>query len=81
MKNDTDRFSGGFDAGEIQDGIVSLDGETGNYVLVDEDGRIFDIQMALSTLVGKQIRCTIVSLEAMEQMEKMMLKAQDNESN
>jgi hypothetical protein len=71
-----DRFAYGYDAGNIVDGIVERDADTGEYVLVDEDGERFSPQQALSTLVGKKVRMTMVSFDAMEDMAKMYEAAQ-----
>jgi hypothetical protein len=70
--NDRDRFAHGFDAGTIIDGVVTVDPDTGRYVVVDEDGKAFDPHVALSSIAGRSIRMTMVSMEAMETMEKLL---------
>jgi len=74
--NDKDRFAYGFDAGNIVDGTVQRDPVTGEYILVDEDGERFNPQRALATMVGKKVRVTMVSFEALEDMGKMYAAAQ-----
>jgi hypothetical protein len=74
--NERDRFDYGYDAGTIVDGEVKLDAGTGQYVLVDDDGKVFNPQRVLETLVGKKVRMTMVSFEAMENMEHMYAAAQ-----
>lgn len=71
-----DRFAYGFDAGNIVDGIVQKDPVTGEFFLVDDDGEKFNPQRALATMVGKRVRMTMVSFEALENLEKMYLAAQ-----
>ena len=76
MSNDKDRFAYGYDAGNIVEGVVTLDAATGEYILVDEEGDRFNPQKALATLVGKKVRITMISYEALESMEKMYEAAQ-----
>lgn len=67
-----DRFAYGFDAGNIVDGTVSVDPDSGEIFLLDEeDGSKFFPKEALSSLIGKKVRMTVVSFEAMEAMEAM----------
>jgi len=66
-----DRFAHGYDAGNIVDGIVERDSVTGEYILVDEDGERFNPQRALAMLLGKKVRMTMVSFDALEEMGKM----------
>lgn len=73
--NDRQRHAGGFDAGVIVDGVVTDLGD-GRLVLVDEDGVGFDPNMALSSLVGKRVRMTVVSFDAMQVMENLLSRAQ-----
>jgi hypothetical protein len=70
--NKRDQFQHGFDAGLIIDGIVTLDPNTQRFVLVDEDNKGLDLQVALQHLDGKRIRLTIVSFETMEALESML---------
>ena len=74
--NDKDRFTYGFDAGNIVDGIVQVDPITGECMLVDDDGEKFYPQKALATMTGKRVRVTMVSFEALENLEKMYTAAQ-----
>jgi citrate lyase alpha subunit len=74
--NERDRFDCGYDAGTIVDGIVQQDPGTKQYILVDEDGKAFNPQRVLETLVGKRVRMTMVSFEAMENLERMYEAAQ-----
>ena len=68
--NDRDRFSHGYDAGVIVNGVVTeIDGRL---VLVDEDGVGFDPNIVLSDLKGKTVRMTIVSFETIDVMEEMI---------
>lgn len=69
--NERDRNAHGFDAGNIIDGTVTLDEETGRYVLVDEDGLGFDPQAALQALAGKKVRMTLISFESIIELENM----------
>lgn len=71
-----DRFSYGYDAGNIIDGVVQKDPETGDFVLVDDDGEKFNPRRALETLVGKKVRLTMISFDALEDMSKMYEAAQ-----
>ena len=73
--NDGDRYTHGWDAGSIVDGDVCLDPDTGEYVVVNEDGKAFSSQAVLKQLEGKKIRITLVSFEIMDTIEKMMVKA------
>lgn len=68
--NERDRLKYGYDAGTIVEGVVSVCDN--RYVLVDEDGVAFDPQAVLSTLEGKKIRLTIVSFEAIENIQNLM---------
>lgn len=73
--NNRDRFSYGYDAGVIVDGEVKRD-DAGKIILVDDDGEIFCPDEALGTLIGKKARMTIISFEAIENMERMYAAAQ-----
>jgi len=74
--NDRDRFSHGYDAGTIVDGIVQLDENTKEFVIIDEEGVAFSSQMLLGSLNGKRVRITCVSFDAIETIEAMMEKSQ-----
>ena len=56
--NVRDQFTYGYDRGQILDGTVTLDPETGEYILVDIDDVAFSPQEFLKTMVGKQVRFT-----------------------
>ncbi len=79
--NVRDRKKFGYDAGNIVDGEVVLDPDTGEYVLLDEDGKAFSTQELFKLLVGKKVRLTCVSFESMENIEKMIAKATPDGSN
>ena len=70
--NDRDRNAHGYDAGAIVDGTVVYDDERKEFVLVDDEGVAFSSQEVLKTLVGKQVRLTCVSFEAIENLEKLV---------
>lgn len=74
--NERDRLAHGFDAGTIVDGTVVFDESRGRFVLVDEDGIGFDPQAALEALKGKKVRMTMVSFEALIELEDMLQVAQ-----
>ena len=76
--NNRDRFSNGFDSGVIVDGKVIEDEKTKELVIVDDDGVAFSIQEALKTLVGKNVRITCISFEAMDDIMKMVSGHQKN---
>lgn len=76
--NDGDRYENGFDAGVLRDGTVTLDGKTGRYVLVDDDGKGFDFHVALSSLLGQKVRVTLISFESLQTIEEMMKASQGN---
>jgi hypothetical protein len=66
-----DRYSYGYDAGNIIDGVVRQDPDTKMCTIVDEDGEEFVPQAVLETLIGKKVRMTMISFEALENMEKI----------
>lgn len=70
--NERDRYASGFDAGQIVDGVVQLDGNTGRYVLVDDSGMGYDPQAVLEHLEGQKIRITIIRLDAIADIENMI---------
>lgn len=74
--NDRDRFEGGFDAGNIIDGLVTYDPDTGEYVVTDEDGKSFSSQAMLKSLIGRKVRLTCVSFEAMDEITKLVASTQ-----
>lgn len=79
--NERDQLTHGFDAGLIVDGTVVLDEVTRRFVVVDEDGKGFDPQVALQRLSGKKIRMTMISFESMETIEDMLRRAQEASGN
>jgi hypothetical protein len=70
--NSRDRAQYGYDAGNIVDGDVIYDESKKEYVVVDDDGLGFSTQELLKSLLGKKVRITCISFEAIEQIEKMM---------
>ncbi len=83
MKYDSERerHQYGYDAGNIIDGDVVYDEERKEYVVVDDDGLAFSTQDLLKTLVGKKVRLTCISFEAIEDLEKMLIASQNGEKN
>ena len=77
--NERDRFTHGYDAGQIVDGIVTWDPDKGRYILVDEDGVGYDSQEVLKSLDGQKVRVTVISLASMEEIQKMLNQVQNNE--
>lgn len=75
--NERDRLLNGFDAGNIIDGRVTFDPDLGRYVLVDDENIGFDIQAALESLSGKEIRMTIISFESIETLENLIKNANE----
>ena len=79
--NERDRFVNGYDAGTIVDGVVERDPDTGEFILVDEDGLAFSSQSLLQSLVGKRVRISCVAFETMEAIEQMIVKANSDLGN
>jgi len=71
IDNERDRFKYGYDAGLIIDGEVVLD-EDGDISIVDEDGLCLSIKGHLKTLVGKKVRLTVISTDAIQMIEDML---------
>ena len=71
--NKRDSHTHGFDIGTIVDGVVTE--YDGKYILVDDDGVAFDPQVALSDLVGKKIRITMIGFESLENIERLVREA------
>ncbi len=74
--NVRDQFTYGYDRGQILDGTVTLDPETGEYILVDIDDVAFSPQEFLKTMVGKQVRFTCASYETIATIERMLKATQ-----
>lgn len=70
--NERDRLIHGYDAGNIIDGVVVYDENLKRYVLIDDEGVGFDVQAALKSLNGKQIRMTMISFESIQTLENLM---------
>ena len=66
-----DRLKYGYDAGNIVDGVVTIDAESDSYLIVDCDGDVFDVKKALQSLVGRRIRLTMISFDALDNMKEM----------
>lgn len=79
--NQRDRHLYGYDAGTIVDGDITLDIETGEYVIVDEDGVAFSAQELFKSLVGKRIRFTCISFESIEAIQNMLSTSHGVDSN
>lgn len=69
--NERDRFTHGYDAGIIIDGEVRMN-EHGNFLVVDDEGIATNVDAVMSSLVGKQVRFTVISLEAMNEMQNLL---------
>lgn len=76
--NDRNRRQYGYDGGNIIDGVVTLDPQTNEYVLVDDEGVAFSSQEVLKGLAGKQVRLTCISFESIEVIQNLLLKAQQD---
>jgi hypothetical protein len=70
--NSRDRFSYGYDAGVIIDGEVVYDENKREYVIMDDDGIAFSSQSVLSGLLGQKVRITCITLESIENIQKML---------
>lgn len=77
--NERDQHAHGYDAGQIIDGEVVKDPDTGHFVLVDEDGIGFDPQAALESLNGQTIRMTMISHRSLQRAEELMASLQGSE--
>lgn len=74
--NSRDRYAAGYDAGLIVDGEVVLDVNTGEYVLLDEDGNAFSSQTVLKELLGKKVRMSCATYETIETVTEMLKQVQ-----
>lgn len=70
IDNDRDRFVHGFDAGQIVDGVVSV--IDGSLIIVDDDGVGYDVSHTLQTLAGQRVRLTVITMEAIDNIGKML---------
>jgi len=73
--NDRNRFTYGYDAGQVVEGEIQQDPDTKEFVLVDDEGIAFSTQEFMKTLVGKKVRFTCATFETLENIEKMIAKA------
>lgn len=64
------------DMGVVIDGEITVDSDTGELYLRDSEGNSFPIEEHLRKLKGKQIRFTCITLESMENLEKMLANIQ-----
>lgn len=78
--NERGRHEHGFDAGQLIDGTVRRDPETGHMILVDDEGVGFDPQAALETLEGQTVRMTMISHRSIQRAEELMKAAQEDAS-
>lgn len=78
--NVRDQFTYGYDRGQILDGVVSLDPDTGEYVVVDSDGVAFSSQAFFKTIEGKQVRFTCATYETISTIEQLMKSAQTSKN-
>lgn len=70
--NDRDRNAYGYDAGTIVEGTVKWSDALGRYVIVDDEDIGFDPNAVLQKLDGMKVRFTLVSFEAIENIEKLL---------
>ncbi|KKL98945.1 hypothetical protein LCGC14_1819350 [marine sediment metagenome] len=77
--NERDRHAYGYDAGQIIDGEVRKDLDTGHYILVDEDGVGFDPQVALESLAGQTVRLTLISHRSLQRATELMDAVQSSD--
>ena len=70
IDNTRDRFKYGYDAGLLVDGkVVEKDG----HIYVDPgDGTLLCVEDHLKTLLGKEVRLTVISTDAMELMSNLL---------
>ena len=71
--NERDRNTYGYDAGTIVEGIVTWSESLNRYIIIDEENIGFDPNAVLQKLDGMKIRITIISFEAIENIEKMLV--------
>lgn len=74
--NERDRKLYGYDAGNIIDGEVVYDEEKKEYVIKDDEGVGFSSQELFKGLLGKRIRFTCISFESIEEIERILLRAE-----
>lgn len=78
--NERDRNRYGYDAGHIIDGIITPDPNTGELVLVDEDGVAFSSQEAFKSLLGKKVRLTMISIDSIELLQNLVEESERRNS-
>jgi hypothetical protein len=78
--NERDRTRYGYDAGNIVDGVVTLDQARGEYVVVDDDGIGFSVQDLFKSLLNKRVRFTCISFDSMEELEKLLVSSRTEPS-
>jgi len=71
--NGKNKYDGGFDAGIIVDGVVKQVGDS--YIIVDDDGVVFNPAEAMNRMLGQRVRMTMASFETLENMSKMLLES------
>jgi hypothetical protein len=64
------------DMGVVIDGEVIVDSDSGRIQILDSEHHYFEVEEHLRKLKGKQIRFTCITLESMENLEKMLAKVQ-----
>jgi hypothetical protein len=68
-----------FHLGTLVEGIVEKDPQTGRFVIktFDETGKanVFDPQVALASVEGKEVRFTLASFENLQKLAEMVEKA------
>jgi len=74
--NERDRNAYGYDAGTIVEGEVRWSDSLNRYVIVDDEDVGFDPNAVLQKLDGMKVRFTLVSFEAIENVEKLLAAAQ-----
>lgn len=79
--NERGRHQHGFDAGQIVDGTVRRDPETGRMVLIDDEGVGFDPQAALETLEGQTVRMTMISHRSIQRATELMAAAAEEDAS
>ncbi len=73
MKYDNvrDRFKYGFDAGVVVDGVVAVDNNTGEHIIIDDSGVAFSPNEHMKSLNGRVVKVTIVCIDSLDVMDNM----------